>query len=238
MQLEGVNFSSVDTKVRLTDVATFTIIRDVDAQVCGDDETKLTEIINGVEVPIIDCRVHDRLTFRVPDDVPPGLYDFQVMVPNVAQVPGWGPVLFSNAERDCGGSSLDRPVSDRHRAADCPEETAPESFGSDEVGIRILGVPLFPDLTSGEVQQPNGGKPIRFSDRRQRRIADDGTSALRAPATDCGAILSIMGFEIDGEEAFEKQIDGFSDALRRNPEGRARIPERPSEGSHGDRRRN
>ncbi len=30
--LEGVNFSSVDTKVRLTDVATFTIVREIDAR--------------------------------------------------------------------------------------------------------------------------------------------------------------------------------------------------------------
>ena len=155
------------------------------AQVCGDDETNLTEVINGVEVPIIDCRVHDRLTFRVPDDVPPGLYDFQVMVPNVAQVPGWGPVLFSNGERIAvvpPSTARFQIVTERLQ---CPEETAPESLGSDEVGIRILGVPLFPDLTSGAVQQPNGGKPIRLSD------VDSGESRtmehlLFASATDCG----------------------------------------------------
>ena len=45
--LEGMNFSSVDTKVRLTDVATFTMVREVDAQVCGDDETPLTEMSSG-----------------------------------------------------------------------------------------------------------------------------------------------------------------------------------------------
>ena len=213
VQLEGVNFSSVDTKVRITDVATFTITRDVDAQVCGDEETKLTEIINGVEVPIIDCRVHDRLTFRVPDDVPPGLYDFQVMVPNVAQVPGWGPVLFSNGERIAvvpPSTARFQIVTERLQ---CPEETAPESFGSDEVGIRILGVPLFPDLTSGAVQQPNGGKPIRFSDvdSGESRTMEHLLFAHQQPIA--GAILSIMGFEIDGEEAFEKQIDGFSDAF-------------------------
>jgi hypothetical protein len=77
--------------VRLTDVGTFTIVRDLDAHVCGDDETPLTEVINGTPVPILDCRVHDRLTFRVPDDVPPGLYEFQVMVPNVANVPAGAP---------------------------------------------------------------------------------------------------------------------------------------------------
>jgi hypothetical protein len=82
VQLEGVNFSSVNTKVRLTDKATQSIVREVDAQVCGDDQTPLTEIVNGTEVLITDCRVHDRLTFRVPDDLPPGLYDFIVLVPN------------------------------------------------------------------------------------------------------------------------------------------------------------
>lgn len=213
VQLEGVNFSSVDTKVRLTDVATFTIVRDLDAQVCGDDETQLTEIVNGTEVAITDCRVHDRLTFRVPDDVPPGLYDFQVMVPNVAQVPGWGPVLFSNGERIAVVPSSTARFQITSERLHCREETSPASLGSDEVGIRILGVPLFPDLTSGEVQQPNVGKPIRFSDVDSGESRGMNHLLFSHQQPIVGGIVSIMGFEVDGEEAFEKQIDGFSDAF-------------------------
>ena len=127
-------------------------------------------------------------------------------------MPGWGPVLFSNGER----IAVVPPSTARFQIVterlDCPEETAPESFGSDEVGIGSRRVAV-PDLTSGEVQQPNGGKPIRFSDvdSGESRTMDHLIFAHQQPIA--GAVLSIMGFEIDGEEAFEKQIDGFSDAF-------------------------
>ena len=47
--LEGVNFSSIDTKVRLFTPPTVLDFRDIDAFVCGDNETPLTEIIDGTE---------------------------------------------------------------------------------------------------------------------------------------------------------------------------------------------
>lgn len=107
--LEGVNFSSVDTKVRLTEVAT-SATRDVDTRVCGDRETPLTELVDGTEVPILDCRVHDRLTFQLPEDLPPGLYDIQVLVSNVGGDPTWGDVLFPDGIR---ASRLFCPLPDR-----------------------------------------------------------------------------------------------------------------------------
>jgi hypothetical protein len=211
--LEGVNFSSVDTKVRLTDVATSTIVREVDAQVCGDDETPLKEIVNGTEVLITDCRVHDRLTFRVPDDLPPGLYELVVLVPNVSQVPGWGDVLNSDGER----ITVVPPATARFQIASetlhAREETSPASFGSDEVGIKILAVPLFPDLTAGEAQIPNGGEPIRFGDVDSGETRGIVHLLFSHQQPIAGAALSIMGFEIDGEEAFERQIDSFTGAF-------------------------
>jgi hypothetical protein len=142
--LEGVNFSSVDTMVRLTDVATSTTVREVDAHVCGDGETPPTEIANGTEVPITDCRVHDRLTFRVPDDLAPSLYDFEVLVPNVRNVPGWGDVLFSDRQR----ITVVLPSTARFQIASetlhARAETSPGSLGSDEVGIKIFSVRCFP----------------------------------------------------------------------------------------------
>ncbi len=213
VRLEGVNFSSVDTKVRLTDVATFSIVRDVDAHVCGDDETPLTENVGGTEVMITDCRVHDRLTFRLPDDLPPGLYEFQVMVPNVAGVPGWGDTLFSDGER----ITIVPPSTARFQIVSetlhARAETSPARFGSDEVGIKILAVPLFPDLTAGEVQIPNGGSPIRFGDvdSGETRAMEHLLFAHQQPIL--GGALSILGFEVDGEDAFEQQIDSFTDAF-------------------------
>jgi hypothetical protein len=211
--LEGMNFSSVDTKVRLTDVATSTTVREVDAQVCGDDETPLTEIVVGKEVLITDCRVHDRLTFRVPDDLSPGLYEFQVMVPNVGGVPGWGDVLFSNGERIKVVPSETARFQIASETLHCVDETSPAFFGSDEVGIKILAVPLFPDLTSGEAQSPNGGDPIRFDDvdSGETRGMDHLLFSHQQPIA--GAALSIMGFEVDGEDAFKNQINSFTDAF-------------------------
>jgi hypothetical protein len=211
--LEGVNFSSVETRVRLTDVATFTIVRNVDAQVCGDDETPRTEIINGTEVLITDCRVHDRLTFRVPDDLPPGLYEFQVLVPNVGGIPGWGDVLSSDGQRVTVVPSSTARFQIASETLHCVDETSPASFGSDEVGIRILAVPLFPDLTSGEAQAPNGGDPIRLDDvdSGETRGLDHLLFSHQQPIA--GAALSIMGFEVDGEDAFKNQINSFTDAF-------------------------
>lgn len=211
--LEGVNFSSVDTTVRLSDVETFTIVRTVDAQVCGDAETPRTEIVDGTEVLITDCRVHDRLTFRVPDDLPPGLYEFQVLVPNVGGVPGWGDVLSSNGERITVIPSSTVRFQIASETLHCIDETSPAFFGSDEVGIKILAVPLFTDLTSGEAQSPNGGNPIRFGDvdSGETRGMDHLLFSHQQPIA--GAALSIMGFEVDGEDAFKNQIDSFTDAF-------------------------
>lgn len=211
--LEGVNFSSVETRVRITDVATFSIVRDVDAHVCGDDETPLTETLDGVEVPILDCRVHDRLVFRLPDDLPPGFYDFQVMVPNVGGDPGWGPTLFSNGQRISVIPAETARFQITSESLHAHAETSPASLGSDEVGIKILAAALFPDLSASGLQSPNGGNPIRFGDvdSGENRAMEHLLFSHTQPIA--GGVLSILGFEVDGEDAFEQQIDNFTDAF-------------------------
>lgn len=67
--LEGVNFFSTDAMVRLTAVEPIESERDVDAHVWGDLDTPITETVDGLTVQILDCRVHDRLTFEVPEDI-------------------------------------------------------------------------------------------------------------------------------------------------------------------------
>lgn len=211
--LEGVNFSSIDTKVKLSDVATFTIVREVDSSVCGDEETPLTEVINGMNVMITDCRVHDRLTFRIPQDLPPGLYEFQVLVPNTGNVPGWGNVIFSDGNRVVVTPSSTARYQIASETLRCHEETSPASFGSDEVGLKILAVPLFSDLTAGEVQEPNGGEPIRFGDvdSGEQRGMDHLLFSHQQPIL--GAALSIRGFEVDGEDAFEREIEEWTEVF-------------------------
>ena len=212
--LEGVNFSSVDATVRLfAKDAPGTVLREVPAQVCGDDETPLTERIGNQDRLILDCRVHDRLSFQLPADLAPGVYGFQVAVPNLSTHPGHGPVLLSNVEYIGVATPSSARFEIRSESLYARAETSPASFGSDEVGIRILALPLFPDLSSGEAQLPNGGEPIRFGDvdSGETRAMDHLLFSHQAPIL--GAALSIRGFEIDGEEAFERQIEDTLDAF-------------------------
>ena len=212
--LEGVNFSSVDATVRIIAKDTpGTVLREVPAQVCGDDETPLTERIGNQDRPILDCRVHDRLSFQLPADLAPGVYGFQVAVPNLSTHPGHGPVLLSNVEYIGVATPSSARFEIRSESLYARAETSPASFGSDEVGIRILALPLFPDLSSGEAQLPNGGEPIRFGDvdSGETRAMDHLLFSHQTPIL--GAALSIRGFEIDGEEAFERQIEDTLDAF-------------------------
>ena len=212
--LEGVNFSSVDATVRLlAKDAPGTVLREVPAQVCGDDETPLTERIGNQDRLILDCRVHDRLSFQLPADLAPGVYGFQVAVPNLSTHPGHGPVLLSNVEYIGVATPSSARFEIRSESLYARAETSPASFGSDEVGIRILALPLFPDLSTGEAQLPNGGEPIRFGDvdSGETRAMDHVLLSHQAPIL--GAALSIRGFEIDGEEAFERQIEDTLDAF-------------------------
>ncbi len=93
--LEGVNYFSVDAKVRFTDKQSGTAVGDVDAHVWGDGDTPVTDA-NGQLIN--DCRVNDRLTFQVPNDLAPATYQIQVVVPNVTGVSAFGPELVSDVE--------------------------------------------------------------------------------------------------------------------------------------------
>ena len=212
--VEGVNFSSVNATVRIaTREAPGTVLREVPAQVCGDDETPLTERIQEQDRLILDCRVHDRLLFQVPADLAPGVYGFQVAVPNVSPFPGHGPVLLSNVEFINVATPSTARFEIRSETLFARAETSPASFGSDEVGIRILALPLFPDLSSGDAQLPNGGAAILFTDvdSGETRAMDHLLFSHQQPIA--GLALSIRGFEIDGEAAFEQQIESTLDAF-------------------------
>ena len=209
--LEGMNFSNVDTKVQLMDMAGN--IRQFDAFVCGDIETPLTEKINGKKVPIIDCRVHDRLTFRVPEDVIPGQYYLQVFVPNPNHVGGWPDPINS----DSITVMVTVPSTARFQISSetlhCSDETHADFLGSDEVGIKIMAIPLFTDLTIGDVQEPNDGKAIRFGnvDTGDDRAMEYILFLHQQPIS--GVSLLIKGFEIDDEEQFEQEILDYWDSF-------------------------
>lgn len=212
--LEGVNFSSVDTIVRIAQQANpQTVLREVPAQVCGDEDTPLTERVGDQDRLILDCRVHDRLSFQIPADLPAGVYAIQVAVPNVSPYPGHGPVLLSNVEYISVITPSTARFEIRSESLFAAEETSPAFLGSDEVAIRTIAVPLFPDLSSGEAQLPNGGAAIRFGDvdSGEMRAMDYVLFSQQQPIA--GVALTVRGFEVDSEEAYEKQIESTLDVF-------------------------
>ena len=96
--VQGVNYFSTNATVELRGRAPLTEQREVPTFVCGDQDTPVSETVNGQTVLINDCRVHDKLRFTVPIDLPPGIYEFNVKVPNLTGIPSLGPFLVSNIE--------------------------------------------------------------------------------------------------------------------------------------------
>lgn len=209
--LEGFNFFDVQTRVRLEAQGDAEIVREVDAHVCGDTETPVTETVDGKVLPIVDCRVHDRLSFRVPDDLPDGIYALTVIVPNNLGLPGFDDEIRSNTPqfiRVIAPSTATFQIASEELK--CVLETAAPVFrnaGSDEIGITSIAVPIGLDLTPGQAFE----RTFEFGDvdtgeeRRMRAVLFQGSNIA-------GVALSLIGFEIDNREAFEQQIRDFADA--------------------------
>jgi hypothetical protein len=212
--LEGVNFISIDSTVRLTATPPGTMTVDVDAFVVGDSDTPLTELVDGESLIIRDCRVHDRITFAVPADLAPGTYSVQVVVPNVSGFPGLGDPIVSNSQF----IQVVPPVTARFRISSetltARQETSPASFGSDEVRVVVTAtpytIPLTEFLRAGEPQLYSSGE---FGDmdsgvtRPMEVVLFDQKEPMDA------VTLLILGYEIDSETAYEKQITSFVDAF-------------------------
>jgi hypothetical protein len=211
--IEGVNFISIDSKVRLTGQAPSTVSREVDAFVFGDLDTPLTEVIDGETRTIRDCRVHDRITFVVPADLPPAIYSVQIAVPNVSGFPVFGDTIVSNSQFI---RIVPSPTS-RFRIASetltAQEETSPAFFGSDEVRVRVRAYPIIAsltDLTLGEQQcfdSPEFGDVDSGDVRQMQAVLFDQMGPID------GLVMIITGFEIDSEKAYRVQINSFTDAF-------------------------
>ena len=207
--LEGVGYISVDSKVRIVAQPPGTASLEVDAHVFGDIDTPVDEVVDGETRRIFDCRVHDRLTFRLPDDLAPGIYSIQVAVPNVSGIPIFGDTILSNFQF----LQVVPPATARFQIASetlvARKETSPAFFGSDEVGLSIVSAALFEDGTTGPLQVlkgSNGKNFLRFDN------VDSGDSfpipfvLFSHQQNILGMALSITGYEIDSEDAFENQV--------------------------------
>lgn len=211
--LEGMNFISVDSKVRLTAQPPGTVTREVDAFVVGDIDTPLTEVIDGETRVIRDCRVHDRITFVVPADLPPGVYSVQVAVPNVSGFPTLGDPIVSNSQF----IRVAPPPTARFRIASetltAREETSPARFGSDEVRVRVRAYPVIATLTDLTLGAEQAFDSPEFGDVDSGDVRAMAAVLFNQQEPMDGLVMTIMGFEIDSEKAYRDQITSFTDAF-------------------------
>jgi hypothetical protein len=213
--LEGVNFISLDAVVRLTAKAPGTATAEVETHVFGDLDTPLNEEVEGQTRIIQDCRVHDRLTFVVPDDLPPDVYALQIALPNTTGIPIFGEEILSDQQF----IRVQPPSTARFEitAEDlrCRVETSPASFGSDEVGLSIIAAALLPDGSTSELQvlkASNGKNGLRFGNVDSGDQFPLNRTLFSLPQQETLAVaMNVMGYEIDSEEAFEKQIEDSMD---------------------------
>ncbi|MGK9232080.1 hypothetical protein KXS07_13520 [Inquilinus limosus] len=208
VMLSGVNFINLDIKVRLK-ARVGAGSAEVDAHVFGDLATPLNEVVNGQTVLIRDCRVKDQLSFVVPDDLPPGIYELQLAMPNTTGFPIFGPTVLSNTEFINivpPATARFQIVAERLRAR---QETSPQSFGSDEVALTFLAAELLPDGSTGSLQKLT--KRFGDVDSGENRTIEQPVFIQSQPAL--GMAMSVVGFEVDSERAFREQLNDFQDAF-------------------------
>jgi hypothetical protein len=206
--LTGVNFMSTDIKVRLT-ARVGSASAEVDAHVFGDLDTPLNEEVGGVTRIIQDCRVTDRLTFIVPEELPPGVYELQLVMENTTGIEVLGPTILSNTEyiNVLPPSTARFQIVAEHLRARV--ETAPASFGSDEVALTILAAELLSDGSTSSIQRLKS----RFEDVDSGESRNIESVVFSQSQEMVGVALTVVGHEVDSERAFNQQIESFEEAF-------------------------
>ncbi|WP_216831767.1 Ig-like domain-containing protein [Alkalihalobacterium elongatum] len=197
VKLQGVNFFDVNAQVHIRSRSGAVPTRVVDAHVCGDIVTPVNEA---------GCTVQDIITFKVPEDLPPGIYGITVFQQNNTGVGTQGPsqTIVEQFIEVLPPATATFQISSVR--LDVPEET--DGPGSDEVGIRILATPISTDFVPGEIISNN----FRFDGVDSGEFRDMLRNLFQGSNLS-GVGLSIVGFEIDSEDAFKEQIQEFSDAF-------------------------
>lgn len=212
--VRGVNFFSTDATVELIGRPPLAVVREVPAFVCGDVTTPVSETVAGQTVLINDCRVQDRLRFTVPPDLPPGLYEFNIKVPNITGIASLGSHMRSNTEFlrvNVPAGARFRIVSETLHAE---KETSPAGWGSDEIGLFFLTTGLRADGSFTELQSVTTERGDVDSD--ETRSLD---CVLLKPEQQDGPIpLSlittvVLGYEIDNYSTYVQQLTSYVDAL-------------------------
>jgi len=206
--LTGYNFFNVDARVRLTSKSLSTT-QEVQAFVMGDRDTAVREMVNGVERIIADGRVHDSIAFRVPTDIASDIYGLTVIVPNDTSIglPG--------GEYESQGFQYIRvvpPATAKFQISatklKCEHETSPACAGSDEVGIKFIVIPVSFSAGPGEKIPLEESKFSDLDSGEEREM----NRALFSGCSDAVS-MALIGFEIDNEEAYKEQVEGFGEAF-------------------------
>lgn len=211
--LQGMDYISVDARVRLTSQPSGSVTREVDAHVVGDVETPLSEIVDGVQVPIRDARVHDRMTFLVPGDLPPGVFSVQIVLPNVSGIPELGDPILSNPQFIEVAPPLTARFTITSETLTAVDETSPAFFGSDEVRVRVRAYPVTINLTELLLGDELAFDSPEFEDVDSGDVRDMTALLFAQQAPIDAMFMSILGFEIDSEKAYRDQINSFTDAF-------------------------
>ena len=131
----------------------------------------------------------------------------QVIVPNITGIPEFGSEIQSNfAPIEITPS----PTARFQISADtllCRDETSPAFFGSDEVGLRFLAVPLLPDLTIGAPQVTSR----RFDDVDSGENFDIARVVFDQRVPIIAVAMSVLGHEVDGEDAYNNLVTSVTD---------------------------
>jgi hypothetical protein len=138
------------------------------------------------------------------------MYFFQVFVPNVTGMPEFGQFLNSDGEYlqiVTPPTARFQLVTERIHAK---QETSPSWFGSDEVGLHTMAFALFSDGNFSEAQEEKF-KDIRDDDFDSGTARDITRLIFQHDQPIMGMALSVAGFEIDSEKAFNEQITSRMD---------------------------
>lgn len=210
VKLTGYNFFSTDAKVILANKDQPNINRTVSTIVYGDLDTPLRDEQGNI---IADERVHDQILFTIPEDLPDGIYSIRVQVNNTDI--NIAPIGLHTSDPEFL-RILPSPTTTFQVLAErlhCFTNTS--GPGSDEVALTFL--------TSLLVQNPNSPAKVDILPltRQEFRFdeVDSGEDrpinfALVQANNLAGAIISVVGFEVDDEDAFKQQITEFSEAFK------------------------
>lgn len=211
VKLTGSNYFNINAKVELKrkNVAMQPIL--VEAFVYGDTSTPKTEIKRGREILINDNRVKDTIHFTIPRSLAPGIYEMRVIVPNNSNVTGPGifDIMYSNIqfiEVLPATATRYRIAGERIYARD---ETGSTNIGSDEVGLKFISIPIYTDFSLGDPVS----KKYRFDDFDTGEVRNINDVIFSHTKSIAGVIISTIGHEIDGNGAYNNEINDWTDVF-------------------------